>query len=119
MPCDVLGLEPGWMSENYDDSTSKAWHPQRFPIPYWAPRAAHLPRRAEAQGFKLSLWLCCDYDLGVYEEQLLSGRAPSGAKRAAKGAGVNVVDGLKTIASANRRSRGKRPRAGDERAEDP
>lgn len=95
MPCDVLGLEPGWMSKFYDDSTSKAWHPQRFPIPYWAPKGPHTFLGAlKRKGFKLSLWLCCDYDLGVYEEQLLSGRAPSGAKPAAKGAGVNVVDGF-------------------------
>lgn len=95
MPCDVLGLEPGWMSKNYDGSTEKAWHPQRFPIPYWAPKGPHTFLGAlNRKGFKLSLWLCCDYDLGVYEEQLLSGRAPSGAKPAAKSGGVNVVDGF-------------------------
>ncbi|MDI9445372.1 MAG: glycoside hydrolase family 31 protein, partial [Planctomycetota bacterium] len=80
MPCDVLGLEPGWMSKNYDGSTDKTWHPQRFPIPSWAPKGPHTFLGAlKRKGFKLSLWLCCDYDLGVYEEQLLSGRAPAGA----------------------------------------
>ena len=74
MPCDVIGLEPGWMSKNYDSSIAKVWHPQRFPIPKWAPKGPHTFIGALARkGFKLSLWLCCDYDLGVYEEQRLAG----------------------------------------------
>ncbi|MDD4789362.1 MAG: glycoside hydrolase family 31 protein, partial [Pirellulales bacterium] len=69
MPCDVIGLEPGWMSKNYDGTTAKAWHPERFPIPSWAPKGPHTFFGAlERKGFKLSLWLCCDYDLGVHEE---------------------------------------------------
>lgn len=76
MPCDVIGLEPGWMSKFYDASTSKKWHPQRFPIPYWTPKGGpHTFIGALARkGFKLSLWLCCDYDLGVYEEQCVAGQ---------------------------------------------
>ncbi len=75
MPCDVIGLEPGWMSKNYDGSTSKKWHPQRFQIPYWTPKGGpHTFIGALARkGFKLSLWLCCDYDLGLYEEQCAVG----------------------------------------------
>lgn len=74
MPCDVIGLEPGWMSQNYDFTTEKKWHPQRFPFPYWAPKGAHTFVSALARkGFKLSLWLCCDYDLGIYEEQCVAG----------------------------------------------
>jgi len=74
MPCDVIGLEPGWMEKFYDQSTQKKWHPQRFPIPYWAPKGPHTFLGALARkGFKLSLWLCCDYDLGVYEEQCVAG----------------------------------------------
>lgn len=77
MPCDVIGLEPGWMSKHYDGSTAKWWHPERFPIPKWASRGPHTFLGALGRkGFKLSLWLCCDYDLGVYEEQLLAGRQP-------------------------------------------
>ncbi len=95
MPCDVIGLEPGWMSKFYDYSTDKIWHPQRFPIPSWAPKGAHTFLAALGRkGFKLSLWLCCDYDLAVYEEQLLAGRQPSGASPAAKDDGVNVVEGF-------------------------
>ena len=77
MPCDVIGLEPGWMSKNYDQTTHKKWHPDRFPIPYWAPKGPHTFLGALARkGFKLSLWLCCDYDLGVYEEQCVAGQKP-------------------------------------------
>ncbi len=86
MPCDVIGLEPGWMSKNYDGSTAKDWHPQRFPIPKWSPKGPHTFLGAlKRKGFKLSLWLCCDHDLGVFEEQRLAGQAPAattGAKSA-------------------------------------
>ncbi len=98
MPCDVIGLEPGWMSKNYDGTTAKAWHPQRFPIPYWAPKGPHTFLGAlKRKGFKLSLWLCCDYDLGVYEEELLAGRktAPaSDAKSATARGSVNIQEGF-------------------------
>ena len=96
IPCDVIGLEPGWMSKNYDFSTEKAWHPQRFPIPYWAPKGPHTFFGAlKRKGFKLSLWLCCDYDLGVYEEQQLVGKdATASAAKAAQGDAVNVQDGF-------------------------
>ena len=80
MPCDVIGLEPGWMSKHYDATTAKQWHPQRFPIPKWAPKGPHTFLGAlNRKGFKLSLWLCCDYDLGVYEEQRLAGLNPVSA----------------------------------------
>jgi alpha-glucosidase (family GH31 glycosyl hydrolase) len=97
MPCDVIGLEPGWMSKNYDGSTAKAWHPQRFPIPYWAPKGPHTFLGAlKRKGFKLSLWLCCDYDLGVYEEELLAGRKAEkvGAKATAARSSVNIQEGF-------------------------
>lgn len=75
MPCDVIGLEPGWMSQHYDQTIEKKWHPQRFPFPYWAPKGAHTFVSAlKRKGFKLSLWLCCDYDLGIYEEQCVAGQ---------------------------------------------
>lgn len=74
MPCDVIGLEPGWMSKNYDGSTAKQWHPERFPIPKWAPKGPHtFPAALGRKGFKLSLWLCCDHDLGVFEEEMIRG----------------------------------------------
>lgn len=73
-PCDVLGLEPGWMEKFYDNTTKKQWNKTRFYIPYWAPKSDYLFTRAlSRKGFKLSLWLCCDYDLTRFEEQLHSG----------------------------------------------
>lgn len=97
IPCDVIGLEPGWMSKHYDFSTAKAWHPQRFPIPYWAPKGPHTFFGAlQRKGFKLSLWLCCDYDLGVYEEQTLAG-GKSGVASAtgpAAGPAVDIQEGF-------------------------
>ncbi len=98
LPCDVIGLEPGWMSKNYDFTTAKQWHPQRFPIPSWAPKGPHTFLGALARkGFKLSLWLCCDYDLGVYEEQQLDGGRSAGkppASAAAAKSAINVLDGF-------------------------
>ncbi len=119
MPCDVIGLEPGWMSQNYDLTTAKAWHPQRFPIPYWAPRGApHLPRCAARKGFKLSLWLCCDYDLGVYEEQQLAGLTPasaSSARHVAKPGDPDIFDDphLTKPKNAKKKARPSRMRRGD------
>lgn len=69
MPCDVIGLEPGWMSKDYDASTQKEWHPERFPIPFYATKGPNTFFGAlKRLGYKLSLWLCCDYDLTWYEE---------------------------------------------------
>lgn len=70
IPCDVIGLEPGWMSKYYDYSTEKKWHPDRFYIPFWAPKGpATFFGALDRTGFKLSLWLCCDYDLSIEEER--------------------------------------------------
>lgn len=77
IPCDVLGLEPGWMSKYYDYSTEKAWDPGRFPIPKWAAKGPSTVMGAlDRQDFKLSLWLCTDYDFSVHEEQCIAGVQP-------------------------------------------
>jgi len=103
MPCDVIGLEPGWMEKFYDQSTEKKWHPQRFPIPYWAPKGPHTFIGALARkGFKLSLWLCCDYDLGNYEEQCVAGNRPRPS--AVQGAAPN---GVPEVWHDNRIEKGK------------
>jgi alpha-glucosidase len=94
MPCDVIGLEPGWMSKHYDFSIAKKWHADRFPIPYWAPQGPHTFFGALARkGFKLSLWLCCDYDLGVFEEQQHARLKPTSAtgSKAAEGQDASGV----------------------------
>lgn len=69
IPCDVLGLEPGWMEKFYDETTEKNWSPERFYIPEYAQIGPHTFLGAVSRlKFKLSLWLCCDYDLTIHEE---------------------------------------------------
>ena len=48
IPCDVLGLEPGWQTHAY--SCSFAWNPERFPDP-----AAFLKSTADL-GYRVNLW---------------------------------------------------------------
>jgi len=73
IPCDVIGLEPGWMEKFYDYSTEKKWHPEKFPIPPYAPNGPHTFISAlKRMGFKIELWLCNDYDL-IYEEERKTG----------------------------------------------
>jgi alpha-glucosidase (family GH31 glycosyl hydrolase) len=89
LPCDVIGLEPGWMQTFYDASVRKEWHEQRFYFPYWAPKGDHTFIGALKRiGFKLSLWLCCDYDLTRYEEQCVAGLAKKGGRQ------VDVPQGI-------------------------
>ncbi|MDF2651275.1 MAG: xylS, partial [Paenibacillus sp.] len=76
IPCDLIGLEPGWMAKNYDYSINKKWHEDRFYVPYWAPQGPQTFIGAlERSGFKLSLWLCSDYDITHHEERLAEKRA--------------------------------------------
>ncbi|MDF2718657.1 MAG: xylS, partial [Paenibacillus sp.] len=71
IPCDMIGLEPGWMENNYDYSVDKKWHPERFYIPGWARTGPQTFVGAlERLGFKLSLWLCSDYDVTYHAEKL-------------------------------------------------
>ena len=82
IPCDVYGLEPGWMKKFYDKSVYKEWNTQRFYFPYWAPRGGHTWIAAMKRiGMKLSLWLCCDYDLFRYEEQCAAGLAKKSGRQ--------------------------------------
>jgi alpha-glucosidase (family GH31 glycosyl hydrolase)/AraC-like DNA-binding protein len=76
IPCDMLGLEPGWMETYYDHTTEKKWHPERFSIPLWDSKGPRTFMGAlDRLGFKLSLWLCCNYDLTRHEERQLAGEA--------------------------------------------
>lgn len=72
IPCDTMGLEPGWMETLYDYSVNKKWDPTRFYIPYWQPKnyggSWSFFYNLRQMGFRLSLWLCCDYDL-LWEEE--------------------------------------------------
>ena len=82
LPCDIVGLEPGWMETFYDTRTDKVWDPVRFYFPYWCPKSHHTFIAALGRmGFKLSLWLCCNYDLFRYEEVLLGGKIVEAPKK--------------------------------------
>lgn len=48
IPCDMLGLEPGWQSHAY--SCSLAWSKERFPEP------EKMIQELQQSGFKLNLW---------------------------------------------------------------
>jgi len=93
LPCDVIGLEPGWMDTHYDFRTDKVWDPGRFYFPYWCPKSHHTFISALGRmGFKLSLWLCSNYDLFRYEEEQIGGKIVEPAK-AAGAAGELAADG--------------------------
>jgi alpha-glucosidase (family GH31 glycosyl hydrolase) len=73
IPCDSIGLEPDWMETHYDYTVEKKWHPRKFYIPSWIRKAERnhpitFFGALDRLGFRLSLWLCCDYDL-LWEEE--------------------------------------------------
>lgn len=72
IPLDTVGLEPKWMDKVYDFSTEKKWSPDRFWIPDWMPDNNSgnwtFLWSLKNLGYKLSLWLCNDYDL-LWEEE--------------------------------------------------
>ncbi len=74
-PCDIMGLEPGWMEKYYDFSLDKDWSYDRFWMPYgrFSPKPGNagsstMFSNLRLMNFKFSLWLCCDYDL-LWEEE--------------------------------------------------
>ena len=70
IPCDVIGLEPGWMDKTYNLSTEKTWNKERFPLPAWAPNGPHNFFNAiKRMGFHFELWMCVDYDLSYEAER--------------------------------------------------
>jgi alpha-glucosidase (family GH31 glycosyl hydrolase) len=86
IPCDVLGLEPGWMETNYDGSVDKKWSNDRFPIPPYCQKGPHNFFNAiKRMGFRFELWLCNDYDLTYEEERRLSRQAVGNEAVEAKG----------------------------------
>ena len=92
-PCDIYGLEPGWMEGFYDSTTKKQWN-ARFDVPFYArdgssPAQISWTAALNRMGFKLSLWLCTRYDHFVYEEALADGRAKpiSRQRKVSAGAG--------------------------------
>lgn len=75
IPCDIMGLEPGWMEKHYDYSLQKKWNSEKFYIPYWGRKTRDDPwtffYNLEKMGYEFTLWLCCDYDLFWHEENTL------------------------------------------------
>ncbi len=76
--CDMVGLEPQWMSRKYDTSVDKKLDEDRFYIPGWLPDDQSGPETffysLREMGFRLSLWLCQNYDLLFEEERQLGER---------------------------------------------
>lgn len=77
--CDMVGLEPQWMSVIYDTTVDKKFGPDRFYIPTWLPENTSSDYtffyNLRQMGFKFSLWLCNDYDLLWEEERGVGERA--------------------------------------------
>ena len=75
IPLDTIGLEPGWMAQDYDFSINKKWDTKKFPLISWKPEnqsdhgTIFYPLRR--MGVQLSLWLCEDYDLLYHEESVV------------------------------------------------
>ncbi|OQA82864.1 MAG: Alpha-xylosidase [Lentisphaerae bacterium ADurb.Bin242] len=71
IPCDVIGLEPGWMKVSYDFSTEKDWHPERFPHMRFYARndRTFIDAIKKGMGYHFELWLCTEYDYTFEEER--------------------------------------------------
>jgi alpha-glucosidase (family GH31 glycosyl hydrolase) len=83
IPCDVIGLEPGWMETYYDLTTDKKWNKNLFPIPSWAPNGPHnFINAIKRMGFHFELWLANEYDLS-HEEERRRGRMQMEADKSA------------------------------------
>ena len=84
IPCDMLGLEPSWMSEYYDESLEKDWDSEKFYMPWWDEdrsifKDVTFIGALKRYGFKLSLWMCCDYDIYAEEMRQEKHREDTGA----------------------------------------
>ncbi len=81
LPCDVVGVEPGWMENHYDLTVDKDWHPERFPIPPYSRKGSQTGRHTFIQalkrmGYRLENWMVCDWDLS-WEAERRAERQPS------------------------------------------
>ena len=75
IPCDCIGLEPGWMETVYDYSTKKKWDPVKFPLmlePFKFRKRTFIDAIKYGMGYHFELWLCDNYDLTYEEERRLS-----------------------------------------------
>lgn len=86
IPCDVIGLEPGWMEQFYDYSVDKTWSKERFPIPSYAWKGPHNFFNAlKRMGFHLELWLCNQYDLSYEAERRVGAGQQAAAEKGSAG----------------------------------
>lgn len=69
IPCDMIGLERGWMEEDGDGEISIPfrWNLNRFRVSSSSNHTAPFIDTLHNHGFKLSLWLNCSYDLSLEE----------------------------------------------------
>lgn len=95
IPCDMVGLEPQWMSQHYDRSIDKKFDEDRFYIPGWLPQNQSGPEtffyNLRQMGFKLSLWLCQDYDL-LWEEERQAGALAKKLNKEYSYEGASILD---------------------------
>lgn len=95
IPCDIVGLEPQWMTKYYDTSVDKKFDEDRFYIPQWLPENESgtwtFFYNLREMGFKLSLWLCNDYDL-LYEEERLVGERAGAENKPYSYEGASILD---------------------------
>ncbi len=83
IPCDVIGLEPGWMETYYDLTTDKKWNKKLFTIPSWTPNGPHnFINAIKRMGFHFELWLANEYDLS-HEEERRRGRMQTEEEKSA------------------------------------
>lgn len=92
IPCDMIGLEPGWMDKPNSLSPDKNWHPERFPLPLYSKKSDTFIGALDKLGFKLSLWMNCNYDLSVYEERRLADAGGEPGTAAANSAGTGSTE---------------------------
>jgi len=95
IPCDMVGLEPQWMSHHYDRSINKKFDDDRFYIPGWLPQNQSGPEtffyNLRQMGYKLSLWLCQDYDL-LFEEERQAGELAKKLNKEYSFEGASILD---------------------------
>ncbi len=93
--CDMVGLEPQWMSNHYDRTITKKWDDERFYLPGWLPDNQSGPETfmyaLREMGFKFSLWLCQDYDL-LWEEERQCGRRAEAFGKEYTYEGASILD---------------------------
>ena len=95
IPCDMVGLEPQWMSKHYDRTRDKKFDDDRFYLPGWLPQNQSGPETfffsLRKMGFKLSLWLCQDYDL-LWEEERQAGELAKKLNKEYSFEGASILD---------------------------